>query len=69
MNLRSGTRLGPYEILAAVGAGGFPPPLPAGEFCAERHSNRFLGIESPAWNDAPLNLPSPPGEGRGATAS
>jgi len=26
MSLTSGTRLGPYEILSAVGAGG-PPPL------------------------------------------
>jgi hypothetical protein len=26
MSLAAGTRLGPYEILAAIGAGG-PPPL------------------------------------------
>jgi len=31
MTLSAGTRLGPYEILAPIGAGTLPPPLPAGE--------------------------------------
>jgi hypothetical protein len=33
MTLAAGTRLGPYEILSALGAGG-PPSRAAARFCA-----------------------------------
>jgi hypothetical protein len=64
MSLAAGTKLGPYEILAPIGAGDLLPPLPAGEGWGEGRSRDFDEGNS-VMADAPLTLPSPPGGGRG----
>jgi hypothetical protein len=66
MTLPAGARIGPYEILAPLGAGGNFPPLPAGEGWGEGRSQLDLGGLTCFSADAPLTPPSPPDGGRGA---
>ena len=68
MTIASGTRLGPYEILAPIGAGILLPPLPTGEGWGEGRSFRDFCEETLYLVDAPLTPPSPPDGGRGVGA-
>jgi hypothetical protein len=65
MTLTAGARLGPYEILAPLGAGIVLLPLPAGEGWGEGRSHRGFCENASFSADAPLTPPTPPDGGRG----